>query len=107
MGGSFGTSIFGAILTSRLTAHLQALLPQTAGLKPLTGQTLNGGAAQIHALPPPIAVRTLQAFALAFQDIFLWALPFLGVAFVIALFLREVPLRSFERKVAEGEAFGL
>lgn len=106
MGGSFGTSIFGAILTSRLTMHLHQLLPRTAGVPAITGRTLNGGAAQIHALPPLIAARTLQAFSLAFQDLFLWSLPFLAVAFVIALFLKEVPLRPFERKVAEGEAFG-
>lgn len=102
MGGSFGTAIFGAILTSHLTTHLAA-----TGLPALSARTLNGGAAQIHALPPAIAARTLQAFALSFQDIFLWSIPFLAVAFVVSLFLREVPLRKFERKVAEGEAFGL
>jgi EmrB/QacA subfamily drug resistance transporter len=107
MGGSFGTAIFGAILTSRLTTHLGRLLPAHAGMPVISGRTLTGGAAQIHALPPPIAARTLQAFALSFQDIFVWSIPFLALAFVIALFLKEVPLRQFERKMAEGEALGL
>jgi hypothetical protein len=107
MGGSFGTAIFGAILTNRLSTHLAQSLPAAAGAPVISGRSLGGGSAQIHALPPAIASKVLEAFTHSFQDMFLWGIPFLLIAFVIALFLKEVPLRRFERKVAEGEAFGL
>ena len=84
-----------------------ALCEPAAGAPILSGRTLGGGSAQIHALPPAIAARVLEAFTRSFQDMFTWGIPFLVAAFVIALFLKEVPLRRFERKVAEGEAFGM
>jgi len=107
MGGSFGTAIFGAILTNRLTTHLAELLPARAGTPLISGRSLSGGTAQIQALPPAVGSKVLEAFALSFHDMFLWALPCLAVGFVIALFLKEVPLHQMVRQEAEGEAFGL
>jgi EmrB/QacA subfamily drug resistance transporter len=107
MGGSFGTALFGAILVGRLTTHLHTLLPQSAGAPMLTGKSLTAGAAQIHTLPPAIAAKVLQAFTLSFHDMFLIAIPFAAVALVIALFLKEMPLRHQTTEMAEGEAFGL
>jgi EmrB/QacA subfamily drug resistance transporter len=107
IGGSFGTAIFGAILMNRLTAHVQVLMPAMAGLPLIAGRSFAGGAARIHALPPAVAAAIMQAFALSFRDIFLFGIPPLAIAFVIALFLKEVPLHRFEREVAEGETLGL
>jgi Na+/H+ antiporter NhaC len=45
-------------------------------------------------LPPPVAHDVLVAFSQSFHDMFLLTIPFALLAFVAALFLKEVPLRS-------------
>jgi predicted MFS family arabinose efflux permease len=101
IGASLGVAIFGAVLTNRISAHLTDLLP---GAPSLSGgaSSMTGSAAQIHALPPPVADAVLQAFVLSFQDIFLYVIPVIAVAFVVALFLKDIPLRSTARHEAEG-----
>ncbi len=100
IGSSFGTAIFGAILTSRLTAHLIGLMPQASGTS--ITEHIAAGASQIRALPPDQSGVILQAFAMAFQDVFFWTIPFVVVALVIAFFLREIPLKGGPQAVVEG-----
>ncbi|MEI7719884.1 MAG: MDR family MFS transporter [bacterium] len=100
MGSSFGVAIFGALLTSRFSAHLAALLP---GAQQTEGGS--SGIAQIHALPAGLQAKILEAFTLAFQDVFLWVIPFVVVAFIISLFLKDIPLNEQGRDEARGEAF--
>ncbi len=92
IGSSFGTAIFGAILTARLASHLTTLLPEQSAS--LTGSSIAAGAAQIRALPPHYAEAVLQAFTLAFKDVFLWTIPFVAAALLISFFLREIPLKG-------------
>jgi EmrB/QacA subfamily drug resistance transporter len=97
IGSSLGGAIFGAILTNRLTYHLKQLLPPAvsshAGIS--TASIQAGASSSIIAkLPPPISHDILQAFALSFHDMFLYAIPFVAVAFIVSLFLRETPLRG-------------
>jgi MFS family permease len=106
IGSSFGTAMFGAILTSRLVAHLFVLVPGEGAVTNL-GAALSGGMAQINALPPAYAHAVITAFSMALQDVFFWTLPFVALAFIISLFLREIPLRGSTRDTAEGEAFGM
>ena len=47
----------------------------------------------IQALPEPIKSWVLEAFTRAMDDVFLVAVPFMAVAFVIALTMREKPLQ--------------
>ena len=93
LGSSFGGALFGAILVSRLTHHLAVLLPKQAGSH-LSIKGIQSGAAGIHNLPPPIAHDILEAFTRSFHDMFVLSIPFALLAFVAALFLKEVPLRS-------------
>jgi EmrB/QacA subfamily drug resistance transporter len=94
LGSSFGGALFGAVLVSRLTHHLYELLPRQVAGSHLSVKGIQTGAAGIHSLPPPIAAAVLHAFALSFHDMFLLTIPFALLAFVVALFLKEVPLRS-------------
>lgn len=105
LGGTFGAAIFGAILSNRLTTHIQELAPG-AGTS-FGGANLNGGATAIRALPPQAQSTILEAFARSFHDMFLYAIPFAVIALIIALFLKEVPLRHETKDMAEGEAFGI
>jgi EmrB/QacA subfamily drug resistance transporter len=102
MGSSFGTAIFGSILISRLTHHLRELLPSSNMTNSITGNNLQAGASQLAKLPPMIRADILEAFARSFHDLFLLGIPLAAVAFVIALFLREQPLRSSISQEAEG-----
>jgi EmrB/QacA subfamily drug resistance transporter len=94
LGSSFGGAIFGAILTSRLAHHLAQVLPNQAAGPSLTKSIQTGGTTAIHSLPPAVASKVLQAFASSFHDMFLLVIPVSLLTFVVALFLKEVPLRG-------------
>jgi MFS family permease len=92
MGGAIGTALLGAILNIRLKHHLSEIV----------GAQGDGAAAPINtndvtaiqALPEPVKSWVLEAFTRSMDDVFLVAVPFMGVAFVIALTMREKPLRG-------------
>jgi EmrB/QacA subfamily drug resistance transporter len=96
MGGSFGVAIFGAIMTSTITRELPGLLPpdtpQTGDPAALRG-LLNSPEA-IRALPPAISDAVIEALSRGIHNVFLWAVPLLVAGFVIAWFIRELPLRE-------------
>lgn len=101
MGSSFGTAIFGAILTARLNHHLHELLPANTGI---TAQNMQASKAQLAQLPPDVTHAILESFVRAFHDVFIWAIPFAILTFIVALFLRETPLKSSAAEMAKGEA---
>lgn len=104
IGSTIGTAVLGAILIARFTAHLSELMPDVDATFAVK---INSGLAHIQGLSPIVAANVLQAFNAAFQDVFLWALPFAALSFVVALFLKDQPLRTDAREFAEGEALGL
>jgi MFS family permease len=94
MGGSFGTALFGAILSSRLSVHLAESL-RDAPAAPVPGgspEAMANDVEAIRALPDPVRELVTEAFSLALHDVFLTAVPLVLVALVLALFLKEVPL---------------
>jgi EmrB/QacA subfamily drug resistance transporter len=95
MGSAFGGAIFGTILTNRLTHHLKELLPATTpGMSAhIDVGSVQSGAA-LNNLPPQINHLILEAFVRSFHDMFMLAIPIALLAFVVAWFLRETPLRS-------------
>jgi EmrB/QacA subfamily drug resistance transporter len=99
LGSSFGGAIFGAILTSRLTKHLGETLPQGTGSH-LNVKAIQSGS-NLHNLPPGVSHDVLEAFVRSFHDMFLLAIPVALLAFVVALFLRETPLRSTQESPLE------
>jgi EmrB/QacA subfamily drug resistance transporter len=100
LGSSFGGALFGAILTSRLAHHLSQSLPGQAANSAFSRNVQSGGI-NIHQLPPTVSADILQAFAHSFHDMFLLAIPFALLAFVAALFLKEVPLRGSHKPALE------
>jgi EmrB/QacA subfamily drug resistance transporter len=92
MGGAIGTALFGAILNTRLEHHLVEVVPSNA-------QAQLGNASQslrdvtaIQALPEPVKTWVLTAFTRSMDDVFLVAVPFMVVALIVALTMREKPL---------------
>lgn len=95
LGSAFGGAVFGAILVSRLTHHLLEVLPkQAAGHAANVKNIQAGGVGALHKLPPQILHDILQAFVRSFHDMFLLTIPFALLTFVVALFLKEMPLRG-------------
>lgn len=94
LGGAFGTALFGAVLNSRLADHLQTSLGAASG-----GHINTNDASAIHGLPEPVRSKVIEAFASSLHDVFLTALPFVALAFVISLFIKELPLRTRQAPV--------
>lgn len=105
IGSSLGAAIFGAILTNRLAHHLTQNIGNAAGASAAKG--LSAGASSLAKLPPEILHKVLTAFASSFHDVFLFGIPFAALAFVVALFLKEAPLRDNARQEAAGEGLEL
>jgi EmrB/QacA subfamily drug resistance transporter len=91
MGGSLGVALFGAIFASRLDRELASLPPRVAAKLP---HGANVRPDEVHALPAVIRGDFLHAFVDALQPVFLVGAAAACVAFVLALLLREVPLRA-------------
>ena len=98
MGGAFGTAILGAILTDRLGGNLLAALPAAA--KPHVkqiAQLIVGSPAQLKALgrvQPAIYDAARLAYVHTIDTVFLVAVPVTAAAFLCALALPEIKLRS-------------
>ncbi len=92
IGGSFGTAFFGAVWAARLDRELAEVLPQ--GAVPGGRGDVTSSLANITALPAEVQAAVLEAFAQAIDFTFLVAVPIMATAFVLALFVPEVPLRT-------------
>ncbi|WP_404960313.1 DHA2 family efflux MFS transporter permease subunit [Streptomyces sp. 147326] len=94
IGASFGVAIFGTVFTNGLEDKLAASL---AGVQLPAGASaaqLEADPRAIAALPTDLRPRVLDAYATAITDVFLYAVPIVLVAFVIAWFLKEDKLRT-------------
>ncbi len=94
IGSSFGGAIFGNILINRFAHHLQEAIPQAGSV---ASTALSSGVANI---PAAIKPQVLGAYVQSFHDMFLLAIPFALAAFVVALFLKEAPLRGSTKDYA-------
>jgi EmrB/QacA subfamily drug resistance transporter len=93
MGGAIGTALLGAILNIRLRHYLSEIVGPAQGTA--TGGAINtNDVTAIQALPEPIKSWVLEAFTRAMDDVFLVAVPFMAVAFVIAITMQEKPLKA-------------
>ncbi|MFF1557142.1 DHA2 family efflux MFS transporter permease subunit [Streptomyces sp. NPDC058279] len=94
IGASFGVAIFGTIFNSLLGEELSATL---TGVPLPPGVSVNGLEADPRAiamLPADLRPRVLDAYSSAITDVFLYAVPVVLVAFVVAWFLKEDKLRG-------------
>jgi EmrB/QacA subfamily drug resistance transporter len=92
MGGAIGTALFGAILNIQLPKHLKDVVPAQAQAQLGTASSSVHDVTAIKALPEPIKGWVLEAFTRSMDDLFLVAFPFMAVAFLVALTMREKPL---------------
>jgi hypothetical protein len=91
IGGSLGVAAFGAIFARRLTTSLAAAAGSGVPISASGGQ-LNP--ATVNSLPAPLRHDVFFAIAHAVQGVFVWAVPSAALVFVLAWFIKEVPLRG-------------
>jgi EmrB/QacA subfamily drug resistance transporter len=93
MGGAIGTALLGAILNIRLKHHLNEIVGAAQGGRS-AGPIQTNDVTAIRSLPEPIKSWVLEAFTRAMDDVFLVAVPFMVVGLIIAVTMREKPLRD-------------
>ena len=105
LGSSFGAAVFGTVYSNVLSSTLPAAIAAAPGVDP----SLIGTPAALHSYPAAQIAPVVDVYAHAIHVVFLAAVPVAGVAFVLALFLKEVPLRGTSRAGTSdiGEAFGM
>ena len=96
MGGAVGTALFGAILNTRLAFHLEQIVPASATAQLGDIAASANDVIAIQSLSEPVKGWVLSAFTAAMDDVFLIAVPFMALAFVLALTMREKPLAERE-----------
>jgi hypothetical protein len=88
LGGTLAVAAAGALLAARLESRLAAV---AGGIDP---DRIMDSPRQIQALPEPVRTDVVMALADAISAVFMAALPVVAVAFVLSLFMRELPLRE-------------
>jgi len=98
IGGSIGVSLFGVIFINRLTAIINSRVPgahmhaSTSSLDPAT----------INTLPAVVRDAAFYAISKGLDAVFLWTIPASALVFLLALWVKEIPLRG--RSDSAGQA---
>jgi len=103
IGSSFGAAIFGSLFTNFLHSRIGPAIA-ASGASPAAASSPEA----LHRLPHAAAAPIVSAYAASLTQVFLWAVPVALVGFVLALFLREVPLREIGNNAADlGDGFAM
>ena len=105
VGAALGTAVFGTIFTTRLTENLQDVF-SAAGASPAdaANATSTLDPQTLGQLPDSVRDGIVNAYADALAPVFWYLVPFIGLAFILALFLKQIPLSDVAGLVARGEA---
>jgi len=107
VGASLGVAVFGTIFTSRLTDNLKGVFTAAGASSEQAGNsTATLDPQTLSQLPDAVRDGVVTAYADALAPVFWYLLPFIGIAFVLALFLRQIRLSDVAGLVARGEAIG-
>lgn len=109
LGGAVGVSALGAVMARRITHYVTDGI---STLSPKYQKALAGGSGStdtipdMNALPKPIRTLLESAYGHGIADVFLIAGGLAAIAFLITLFIKEVPLKTKGAlaQAAEGEA---
>src|SRR4051794_39018459 len=104
MGSSFGAAVFGTIYATQLAPNLAEAVAATG-----TDPTQVSSPSAVQTLPPLQHDAVVAAYADSLQSVFASAIPVAVIAFIVALFLKQVPMRGLTRPGASdiGPAFAI
>lgn len=95
VGGSFGAAIFGSLFVNFLNSRLASALAATGASAEVASSPR-----ALHRQPATVAVPIVQAYAGSLAQVFLCAASVAALGLVLALFMREVPLRDISNRAA-------
>jgi EmrB/QacA subfamily drug resistance transporter len=103
IGSSFGAAIFGSLFSNFLGHRLGPAL--AAGH--VSAEAVSSPGA-LHRQPHNVVAPIVAVYSESLSQVFLCAAPVALLGFVLALFLREVPLRDIHNSAVDlGDAFGM
>lgn len=104
IGSSFGAAIFGSLFANFLDSRIAGALA-AGGAPPEAAQSPQA----LHRLPDAVAAPIVEAYSDSLGLVFLCAAPVAVIGFLVALTLKQVPLRDIETTAAldMGEGFGM
>jgi EmrB/QacA subfamily drug resistance transporter len=107
VGASLGVAVFGTIFTTRLTANLKDVFTSAgASASDAANSTATIDPQTLSHLPAAIRDGVVTAYADALAPVFWYLLPFIGIAFILSLIMKQIPLSDVAGLVARGEAIG-
>jgi len=105
VGASLGVAIFGAIFTNNLSEKLTAVFTGAGASSADAGQaTATLDPSVMGKLPQALQDGIVTAYADSLAPVFWYLIPFILIAFVLALLLKQIPLSETSGMVARGEA---
>jgi EmrB/QacA subfamily drug resistance transporter len=107
VGASLGVAIFGAMFTTRLAGSLTEVFTE-AGASPqdAAGATATLTPQAMEQMPEAVRDGIVAAYADSLAPVFWYLVPFMVIALLLALTLKEIPLSDVAGMVARGEAIG-
>ncbi|CAM3145244.1 MDR family MFS transporter [Stackebrandtia soli] len=105
IGGSFGVALFGSIFANRLVASMDGKVPDELAAN-FGGDGAGLDPKEVANLAEPMHTVVTSGVTEALTTVFWWSIPFAAAGFLLAWFIKEVPLRGspgHTEKPAEGE----
>ncbi|MFE9763826.1 MFS transporter [Streptomyces sp. NPDC005808] len=102
IGGSVGAAVFGTLFANRLADELADRLPASGGTGVPDSESLTPQL--VHTMPAALRDTYIGAYAEAMPRIFLYLVPVLVLGLLIAFFLKEKPLVSYNAPATEAES---
>ncbi|WP_229840628.1 MDR family MFS transporter [Streptomyces brasiliensis] len=96
LGGAVGVSVLGSILTTRIGHYARETITQLTPQDQATAAQASGGGElpDLGMLPAPVRTWLENAYGHGIGDIFIYVAPIALIAFLVTLFIKEVPLRA-------------
>ncbi|MFC4464861.1 MFS transporter [Streptomyces xiangluensis] len=96
LGGAMGVSALGAVLAHRITDYVKDGLAGLGSKAASFGHagTGDGSIPDLGALPAPVRTVVESAYGHGVADVFLYSAPLALLALLMALFIKEVPLKT-------------
>ena len=94
LGGSIGLAVFGTLFNARVADGLKQRIPVSALPDGVTLNTIVREPAKIKALAEPVRTAVVEAITSGTGRVFLFAVPVVVAAFVLANIIPELPLRT-------------
>ncbi|HET9381128.1 MAG TPA: MFS transporter [Streptomyces sp.] len=108
LGGAVGVSALGSVMSTRITHYAEDTFGQLGPeARQAAGKAMGSGSLpDMDLLPAPVRSWLESAYGHGIADIFLYVTPVAFLAFLVTLFIKEVPLRTTGAlaQAAEAEA---